>query len=204
MFPSDASTVDRLHDLIERQDAAPAATRLPVHPSLSQAFPEGLRSGSGYALQGTTSGVTSVALALLAGPSQQGSWCAVVGLPDLGIEAAADLGVDLTRLILVPDPGPRQWSTTMSTLIEVADVIVTTPVRLAPAERSRLDSRLRTRHTALVVTGPWPRAVTVAVTTVRWEGLGQGHGALLRRQVRLDVTERHHTRNVQLTLPPPS
>ncbi len=204
MFPSASSTVARLHDLIERQEVAPATSCLPVHPCLAQAFPQGLRSGGTYALLGADSGATSVALTMLAGPSQHGSWCAVVGLPDLGVEAAADLGVDLTRLVLVPEPAPRQWSTTIATLIEVTDVIVAAPAHLSPAELGRLDSRLRTRHTTLVVTGPWPRSATVAVTTERWEGLGQGHGALLRRQVRLEVTERHRERSVRLTLPPPS
>lgn len=197
MFYPASSTVDDLRELIERSDTTPAATRLPVHPGLSTAFPSGLRAGSTYSLLGST----TMALALLAGPSRHGSWCAVVGLPDLGVEAAAEWGIDLDRLILVPDPAPQDWSTVVTSLIEVTDIVLAAPGRLTATELTRLESRLRTRRTTLVVTGSWPRAATVAVTTLGWDGLGRGHGALLRQHVRLDITERHQQRHVCLTLP---
>src|SRR6476660_8273685 len=79
--------------------------RLPVLPALEPLLPgAGLRRGSVVAVSGST----SLLCALLAGASQAGSWCAVVGLPDLGLVAAAGLGVALERLALVPDPG-SQW-----------------------------------------------------------------------------------------------
>ena len=191
------SELHELHDLLERRDTAPSSARLPVHPDLAEAFPSGLRAGTVYSLTGST----TLALAMLAGPSQKGSWCAVVGLPDLGVEAAVEWGVDLDRLILVPDPGVGEWSRTVATLIEIADVVVTAPCRIPPAELSRLTARLRSRQSVMVVTGPWPRAATVQATTVGWDGLGHGHGCLLRQHVRLDITERHQTRSVCLTLP---
>ncbi|MST34224.1 hypothetical protein GHK86_16030, partial [Acidimicrobiaceae bacterium USS-CC1] len=51
---------------------------------------------------------TSLALTLAAGPSRAGSWVAAVGVPCLGARAAAELGVDLDRLVLVPEAG-EQW-----------------------------------------------------------------------------------------------
>lgn len=197
MFRPASSTVAQLHDLIQRRDAVPAATYLPVHPTLAEAFPQGLRAGVVYSLIGST----SLALGLLAGPSQHGSWCAVVGMPDVSVEAAADWGVDLDRLILVPDPGHDHWTTAVSTLLEVADLIVASPAQLSGGEVNRLTSRLRSRRSTLIVTGHWPRATTMTVTTVQWEGLGQGHGAILRRKLRLDITERGRQRSIQLTLP---
>src|SRR5690606_11244338 len=53
---------------------------------------------------GDGQGSTSLALAVLAGPSAAGSWAAVVGVPALGLAAAAGFGVDLGRLVLVAPP----------------------------------------------------------------------------------------------------
>src|SRR5437879_10744297 len=75
---------------------------LPVLPALAGLLPEGgLRRGSTIAV----SGGTSLALALAAGPSQAGSWCAAVGLPSLGLVAAVEGGVVLERFPLVARPG---------------------------------------------------------------------------------------------------
>ena len=38
-------------------------------------------------------------MALLVGPSQAGSWCAVIGMPEFGVEAAEGMGIDLDRLV---------------------------------------------------------------------------------------------------------
>ena len=59
-------------------------------------------------------GCTSLALALAGPVTVGGAWLAVVGLGDLGLLAAAELGVDLERVLLVADPAPRRWATTPS------------------------------------------------------------------------------------------
>lgn len=193
------ATVARLQDLIQWREATTDTPALPVHPELAAAFPSGLRAGAVYSLVGST----SMAMALLAGPSCNGSWCGVVGLPDLGAEAAVDWGVRLDRLILVPAPAPQSWVSTVAALVEIADLVVASPpARLAPGEEARLTARLRSRRATLVVTGPWPRAAAdVRATTTGWDGLGQGHGCLVRQHLRLDITERHQQRSVALTLP---
>src|ERR1051325_2751052 len=86
---------------------------LPVTPELSSLLPgHGLRRGSTVAVAAGPSapaaGGTSLLLALLSEASRQGSWCAVVGVPSLGAIAAAESGVALDRLALVPDPRP-EW-----------------------------------------------------------------------------------------------
>ena len=48
---------------------------------------------------------TSLLLALLAEASAGGAWAGVVGRPDLGLVAAAEAGIALERLALVPYPG---------------------------------------------------------------------------------------------------
>ena len=50
-------------------------------------------------------GSTSLALQLVAAASAAGSWVAAVGVPALGAVAAAEAGVVLERLALVPRPG---------------------------------------------------------------------------------------------------
>ena len=49
---------------------------------------------------------TSLALALAVEATAAGAWLAVVDVPWLGVEAAAELGVPLERLVRV-DPGVR-------------------------------------------------------------------------------------------------
>src|SRR4051794_18135467 len=95
-------------------DEGGAQRTLPVLPELTGLLPgRGLRRGStvsGAAERPAPGGGTSLLLALLAEASRAGSWCAVVGVPALGILAAAEVGIALDRLALVPDPGP-EWPT---------------------------------------------------------------------------------------------
>ena len=64
----------------------------------------GLRRGATVAVTGAV-GATSLMLALLAEASAGGAWAGVVGRPDLGLVAAAEAGIALERLALVPYPG---------------------------------------------------------------------------------------------------
>jgi hypothetical protein len=130
------------------------------------------------------SGSTSLLLALLAAASSAGSWCAVVGVPTLGALAAAESGIALDRLALVPNPGP-EWPTVVAALIDGVDVVVVAvPGQVAASITSRLVARARQRGCVLVPYGRWDGAdVTLQVIQGRWEGLGTGHGRLRRRKV---------------------
>ena len=102
---------------------------LPVLPELSGLLPgRGLRRGSTVAVAtgraAPAGGGTSLLLALLAAASQSGSWCAVVGVPALGALAAAESGIALDRLALVPNPGP-DWPTVVAALIDGVDLVLT-------------------------------------------------------------------------------
>src|SRR4051794_41956657 len=82
------------------------STRLPpktlaTSPLFAGILPDGmLRAGASYSILGST----TLAMALLSGPSAAGSWCAVVGVPEFGAQAALAQGIDLERLGLVPRP----------------------------------------------------------------------------------------------------
>lgn len=190
---SAVQTAPDLADLRARvrrlESASTAVARVPVPPQLTSAFPHGLRAGATYSVIGSL----TLATALLAESSQQGTWCGVVGLPDFGVEAAARMGVDLDRLILVPAAG-EQWASVIAALTEVVPVILAQPARVAPHEVARLNARLRERGSTLLLTDAWPQATaTLQVTTQGWEGLGMGHGHLTRRRLRIEVTHRGST-----------
>lgn len=201
-----AETVTALHAMLARDVTTRAMVTsgsdiagVPVPAALRDSFPTGLRTGSVY----TLSGSSTVAMALLAGPTRAGSFCAAVGLPHFGVESLASWGADLTRLLLVPHPPAADWVSVVAALTEVADLIVTAqPPHVTPGEVERLHARLRTRRTTLLITGAWPRAVAhIDTATTGWTGLGQGHGALLGQQLQITVTERHRQRTQQLQWP---
>lgn len=139
---------------------------LPVVPALESLFPGGgLRRGSTVAVTGST----SLALAVMAGPSAAGSWCAVVGLPALGLVAAAEMGVALDRLALVPAPGP-EWPAVVAALLDALDVVmVGAGPWVRPADSRRLVARARERGAVLLVVGGWDGA------DVRLSVAGAGH-----------------------------
>ncbi|BBH66925.1 hypothetical protein ACTI_36100 [Actinoplanes sp. OR16] len=168
----------------------PGAHRmLPVAPELGGLLPgRGLRRGSTVSVDtgraATAGGGTSLMLALLAAASRSGSWCAVVGVPMLGALAAAESGIVLDRLALVPHPGP-DWPTVVAALIDGVDVVVTAvPGAVSGSIVSRLAARARQRGSVLVPFGDWSGAdVTLQVGRGHWEGLGAGRGRLRRREV---------------------
>jgi hypothetical protein len=180
---------------------------LPVVPALQPLLPgQGLRRGSTVAVGRSA----ALALALVAGASAAGSWVAAVGLPDLGIVAAAETGIALERLALVPTPGARAWPTVVAAFLDAVDVVlVRPPARLPAAQARRLAARARERGAVLVPLGAWsePADLRLAVTASSWHGLGQGHGSLRARQVEVLVAGRgaaSRERRVLLWLPSPS
>lgn len=142
-----------------------------------------LNAGS---LNAGTPGMTSLALALLSGPCAGGSWCAVVGAPEIGLVAAAHHGVDLERLALVPSPGPR-WATVTAALLEGFDVVLLRATsKVNNSDARKLEARARERGSVLAVMGegwPGPAAVRLEVVAGRWCGLGDGCGHLWGHEV---------------------
>jgi hypothetical protein len=179
---------------------------LPVVPALRPLLPgRGLRRGTTV----TVSRSAALALALVAGASAAGSWVAAVGLPDLGIVAAAETGIALERLALVPAPGSRAWPAVVAALLDAVDlVLVRAPARLPAAQARRLAARARERGAVLVPLGAWPEPadLRLVVTASAWSGLGQGHGSLQARRVEVLVAGRgaaSRERRALLWLPSP-
>jgi len=126
----------------------------------------------------TVAGSTSLLLALLAEASATGSWVAMVGLPGVGVLAAAQLGLALERVVLVPDPGP-DGPRVLAALLDGMDAVVVGEVALTDSDRRRLSARARERSAVLLSTTPWPGAsVAIHATVSRWGGVGRGDGRL--------------------------
>lgn len=174
---SAAAEIERLRERMQRMTDGVPRRPLPTHPSLGGVVQ--LRTGGSYEVDSAT-----LALALMAGPSQAGEWCAVVGVPDFGAEAAAAAGVDLGRTVLVPEPG-EQWLEVTAALVDVAPLVVLRPPpRVGEHVAEKLGARLRKRGGVLVALGPWPRCeVRLTTAEPRWTGVGLGHGHLRSRQV---------------------
>lgn len=197
-----SQVVSALETVADRRSERVTAARdqlVPVAEPFVPLLPlGGLRRGSTTTVTGRGA-VTSLALALVAEASAQGSWVAVVGMPRLGLVSAHELGLALERCLLVDRPPPGTWAQVVGALVGAVDVIVTAPpARVRSAEARRLAARLRERGTVMVETvqsgdreAPGTSSeVRLAVTGVRWEGLGVGHGRLSARRVTVERTGR--------------
>jgi hypothetical protein len=208
MAPGRAGTRESLALLAERSRPVSASqTRLlPVIPPMAGLFPDaGLRRGSTIVVTGQATagdhpdrggeGNISVALALLAAASGAGSWCALVGVGGLGAVAAHDIGIDLTRLAVIPRPHAA-WADVTAALIDGVDLVVLCPpFPPRPAMARRLMARVRERRSILVVTSGrsgWPEHPDVAlrVSDMHWDGVGTGEGYLCKRRMTVTATGR--------------
>jgi hypothetical protein len=155
------------------------AAALPVLPALQELLPGGLPHGSVVAM-----GVWSLlCLALAAGASAAGAWCAVVGLPALGVAAAADTGIDPDRLLLIPEPGSG-WPQVVASLLDGCELVLLHPPSRPPASlRRRLESVARRHGGVLVIAGEWEGAqARLTIARQEWVGIGTGSGRLQARR----------------------
>ena len=176
---------------------------LPLPAGLAELVPDGLRRGSTIAVDGSV----SLLLALLGGPSRRGAWTALVGMPAISAEAAAEAGIDLARLAIINPPeggwtGPA-WTTAVGALLDAVDVVVARPGAVAGTSRAgvsdgdarRLTSRARNKDALLVLFGQqsegWP-AVQLRLSAEHggWSGIGNGYGRLARRRLVVSATGR--------------
>jgi len=175
------SVLDQLRERVSALEGAPARMSVPTHEAIASLL--AMRAGGSYAVDSA-----SLALALAAGASQAGEWVGFAGWPDFGVEAAASLGLDLDRTVLVPDVD-EHWREVTAALVDVLRVVVLRPPLSVYARSAGvIDARLRTSSAALVVWGEWPRCeARLSLEQVRWSGPDRGHGGLSRRRATLAV-----------------
>lgn len=169
--------------------------RLEVPDALAMLLPHGgPRRGTTVGIgAGPVPGEITLALTLVSAASHAGRWVSVVGVPAMGPVAATQLGVQLERLVLVPQP-TGQWAVVTAALLESMDVVVVRPPdRVRSADARRLVARTREREAVLVVLGAgWPEGtdLRLTVTGAAWEGLESGHGHLRARRAEVTVSGR--------------
>jgi hypothetical protein len=202
------ATIERLQERA-RPTALAGDHLLPVAPALRHILPApGLRRGTTITINGVQ-GATSLALALIGAATTTGSWAALVGLPDVGLLAAAELGVELDRVAVVADVAHQQWVTVVGALLDAVDVIVTRPPRhLRLGDARRLTARARERRAVLMALGTWAEGADLRfeVTGSEWHGAGAGDGHLTSRRVDVALTGRGaatRPRHATLWLPAP-
>jgi hypothetical protein len=160
----------------------PESGALPVLPALGELLPGGLPRGTVVA----AGGWGLLCLALAAGASAAGAWCAVTGVPQLGVAAAAGVGLDPSRMLVVPDPGAG-WPQVVISLLDGCElVLLRPPDRPSAGVRRKLEASLRRCGGVLVVAGDWEGAqARLFVARQEWAGIGAGHGRLRARRVQV-------------------
>ena len=182
----------------------PGEEVLPVLPALRGLLPAGgLQRGHVV----TTAHGGLLFLALAAAASAAGAWCAAVGLPSLGVRAAADAGLDPDRLLLIAEPG-ASWPQVVASLLDGCDVVLLRPpARPAAQLRRKLEAAARRFGSVLLVAGEWEGAqARLLIADQEWAGIGAGHGRLRARRARIVAEGRNagaRARSAWLWLPGP-
>jgi hypothetical protein len=105
------------------------------------------------------SGARSLPVGMAAAVTAAGGHVAVVGLPDFGLLAAAEMGADLSRLAVIPEPGTDP--------LEVAAVLMDGMDLVVLGLAGRCVSATRARA---VVARARQRGCTLLVTQGQWQG----------------------------------
>lgn len=127
---------------------------LSIPESLVDLLPAGLPKGAVAVLTGARSLTLSMAAAVTA----TGGYVALVGLPDIGLLAAAEMGADLDRLAVVSDPGTDPVEVAAVLMDGMDLVVLGLRGRAVPPGRARaVTARARHKGSTLLVTeGDWP------------------------------------------------
>ncbi|MDR7381264.1 hypothetical protein [Promicromonospora iranensis] len=157
----------------------------PSPAPLTELLPDGdLPLGTAVTVQGSAS-----LMGWLLGATQRDRWVALVGWPELSPVALAEAGVDLERVVVVPDTGGRT-ADVLAALLDGVEIVVAGPqVRLTASERRRLLARARQRATTILSPTPWESAAFMLdVEQTRWSG--PDHGDFWLREAHLSVLRR--------------
>ena len=185
----------------------PARDRtVPVDEPFASMLPDGgLQRGRVVGCDGPAA--VSAAVALVAGAVRAGSWVLLLDASTVGLEALAELGVPLHRVVAVATgSGPAAWAERVAAAADGFELILTVPPRGAERVERRVRQRLHARGAVLVSVGVATAThsvgcdITVTTTAPRWVGIGQGHGRLVAREVDVVVAGRRIPRPAQRTL----
>jgi hypothetical protein len=177
---------------------------LPVAAPFGQLLPDGLVRGQVVSCRGAAA--QSMAFGLAREALVEGGWMAVVDVPTLGTDAAAEFGVPLERVVRIdtgidadePSGTGLDWIDVMGAAVDGFDLVLTgVPAALRndrrPAAVRKLGSRLQQKGAVIVTLGaPGALGGDIELTTQRtvWAGLGDGTGHLHRRVIDVEAAGR--------------
>lgn len=161
---------------------------LPVPPALAPLLPDrGLVKGAVVSY----SGAGTLLAGLLAAVTGPGGHAAAVGLPRLGLLAAAEMGARLDRLAVIPDAGQDPMEVAAVLLDGMDLVVLGLGTAVIPPARARvLAAKARGKGATLLVTGGnWPAPdLRLESRVAGYTGLGTGSGRI--RSISLDIEVR--------------
>ena len=149
---------------------------LPIPESQSELLPTSLPRGT----VAVVSGARSLSLSMVAAVTAEGGHAAIVGQPDVGLLAAVEMGADLSRIALIPEPGADPVEVAAVLMDGMDLVVLGLGGRTVPATRARaVVARARQKGCTLLVTGgDWQGASTRLEARVSgYEVTGAGEGA---------------------------
>jgi len=133
-------------------------SQLALPPWLAELLPVPVPRGTVAVL----SGARSLLLSMVAAVTAAGGNAAIVGQPDIGLLAAGEMGADLSRLAVIPDPGtdPVEVAAVLADGMDL--VVLGLGGRRVPPTRARaVVARARNKGCTLLVTGgDWQGAPT--------------------------------------------
>ena len=149
---------------------------LPMPESLDELLPKTLPRGTVAVL----SGARSLPLSMVAAVTAEGGHAAIVGQPDVGLLAAVEMGADLSRIAVIPEPGTDPVEVAAVLMDGMDLVVLGLGGRTVPATRARaVVARARQKGCTLLVTGgDWQGASTrLEARVCGYEVTGAGDGA---------------------------
>lgn len=176
-------------DQVDSVSARSSREVLAVPGPLVPLFPHGgLARGS----VASVAGAGSLLLGMVASVTAAGGHVAVVGQPRFGLLAAAEMGAQLHRLAVVPDPGEDPVEVAAILLDGLDLVVLGLGGRSVPPSRARaVVARARSKGATLLVTdGHWDGVelrLDAAVRSVGGVGTGDRSGRGRLRNLRLEV-----------------
>lgn len=178
------------------QVVTPVAPPSPPMKSLLEEVDSQSGQLSGSLPRGTVavlSGARSLTLRLVAEVTAAGGHAAIVGQPEVGLLAAAQMGADLDRLAVIPDPGPDPVEVAAVLMDGLDLVALGLGGRTVSAGRARaVTARARQRECTLLVTGgDWPGAAArLEARVCGYELVGAAPGSGRIGRVQLDTRVR--------------
>ncbi|MCV7233185.1 hypothetical protein [Mycobacterium branderi] len=160
---------------------------LPIPPMLAEVLPGALPRGTVAVL----SGARSLPLSMVAAVTAAGGNAAIVGQPDIGLLAAAEMGADLSRLAVIPDAGTDPVEVAAVLMDGMDVVLLGLGGRSVPQSRARaVVARAHQKGCTLLVTdGDWQGAsMRLEARVCGYETGAPGFGRISK--VRLDISGR--------------